>query len=199
MASRSGIGFLNIINKSVKTKTYAFTGFTLLVVIILIAGALRPTALTITRINKEIEEKRFLNEQLDLKLNNITQLSSQYSEIEDDVKNLPLVFPSSGNFSLFMSNVEEISKSFGYSLSGINFGEADGIETNLNGLSPFSAKLTITGKKTNLIKLLQAFESMPMYPTVHQVSYASKTNDDGLTTFSIELIIYETTDPEFFK
>jgi hypothetical protein len=198
MAS-SPIGFLNVINKSNKTKTYGFVAFTLLVVIILIVGALRPTVLTITRINKEIEDKRFINEQLESKLSNIGDLSVQYTDLEDDANTLPLIYPPSGNFSLFMSNVEEISKSFGYSLSGINFGDADGVETDLNALSPFSAKLTVTGKKTNLVKLLQAFESMPMYPVVNQVSYASKTNDDGLTSFSIELIVYETTDPEFYK
>jgi hypothetical protein len=169
------------------------------VVIILVVGALRPTVLTITRINKEIEEKKFINEQLELKINSVGDLSVQYSDIEDDAKNLPLIFPSSGNFSLFMSNVEEVSKSFGYSLSGVNFGDADGVESDLNALQPFSAKLTLTGKKTNLIKLLQAFESMPMYPTVNQVAYVSKANDDGLTSFSVELIVYETLESDFYK
>ena len=52
--------YIKIIKESPeKKKSYIFFGFSVFVMIILIAFAIRPTILTITRINKEIKEKSY--------------------------------------------------------------------------------------------------------------------------------------------
>ncbi len=199
MASTRGLGFLQVITGSVRTKTYGFAAFTLFVVIILLVGAIRPTVLTITRINREIRDKSFLNEQLENKINNLANLGTQFSTISSDSENLPLIFPPEGNFSLFMANVEEISRSLGFTLSGVSFGKVDDYEVNLTTLAPLSARLNVTGNRQNLIRLLEALEAMPMFPIIRQVSYSIPENDTGLTNISIELVIYHVEDPDFYK
>lgn len=201
MASTRGIGFLNVITGSVRTKTYGFAAFTLFVVVVLIIGAIRPTVLTISRISREIRDKTFLNDQLKTKIDSLATLSSQYSSISSDTENLPLIFPAEGNFSLFMANVEEISKGLGFTLNGISFGKLDleDIDINPNAVAPVSARLNVSGNRQNLIKLLESLESLPMYPTVRQVSYSIPEAGTAITNISIELVIYQVEDPEFFK
>ncbi len=51
-------GLLKVVREiSEKKISYIFTGITVAVAIVLIAGAIRPTVITITRINAEISEK----------------------------------------------------------------------------------------------------------------------------------------------
>ncbi|KKR05523.1 MAG: hypothetical protein UT34_C0002G0030 [candidate division WS6 bacterium GW2011_GWF2_39_15] len=199
MASSKGIDYLKIINGSVQSKTYSFVIFTVIVVIVLLIGAVRPTLLTITKINKDIKEKKLINTQLDTKLQNLSTLSNQYGSIKSDADTLPLMFPTQGNFSLFMSNIEEISKANGFTLNGINFNKNDDFIMKLKVLKPWSARITVSGKKANIIKLLKAYESMPMYPVVNQLSYSNKQDESNQTTFSINLIVFRIDDPNFYN
>jgi len=199
MAENKGLKYVNIITSSVRNKTYSFAIFTLLVVIVLLVGAIRPTVITISRINKEIKEKSEINDMLDTKINNLAQLSNQDSELSDQIEMFPLIFPTQGNFSLFMANIEEIAKDNGYKLIGINFDDPDIEKDSLSALAPWSARVNITGKKSNLVKFLEDLESTPMYPDVIQVSYANQVNETGLTAFNVNVLIYRIEDPKFYE
>ncbi len=198
-SSSKGLKYLGIINGSIKAKTYTFAIFTLLVLVVLIIGAIRPTASTISRISGEIKQKQMTDELLDKKLQDLATLGNAYIDIEEDLENIPMIFPAGGNFSLLMSNIDEISKEYGYTLSAISFGDLEDYPTDTVVLKPFSAKVTVAGRKTNLIKLLEAYEAMPMYPKVKQVSFVDKVESNGLMNFSIELLVYHLEDPEYFN
>ena len=98
-----------------------------------------------------------------------------------------------------MSNIEEISKANGFTLNGINFNKNDDFIMKLKVLKPWSARITVSGKKANIIKLLKAYESMPMYPVVNQLSYSNKQDESNQTTFSINLIVFRIDDPNFYN
>lgn len=199
MAESKGVGYLKIINGSIQNKAYSFGAFTIIVVIILLVGAIRPTLLTITKINRDINDKTLINERLDSKLDNLSRLNSQYSERSADIKALPLMFPTQGNFSLFMSNVEDIAKSNGYVLNSVSFGNPNEVSYKYTVLKPWMARISVTGNRSNIIKLLNAYENMPMYPIVNKLSFARDSSSSGLTQFSIDLVIFRIDDPNFYN
>lgn len=199
MAKSKAIDYLKIVNGSVQNKTYSFAIFTIVVVIVLLVGAVRPTLLTITKINKDIREKKHIDQQLEVKLNNMGRLSSEYSTLQADIEVLPLIFPVQSNFSLFMSNVEEVSKNNGYTLTGISFGSGQEIPLKLNVLKPWSARLTLTGNRANLIRLLSDYEEMPMFPIVNKVSFSNNDKNEGKTQYSVELLLFKIDDPNFYN
>lgn len=194
-----GLKFLDVIGGSIQTKTYSFALFTLVVVVVLVTGAIRPTVIKIGQINNEIKEKKIVEEQLDSKLNALATLSTEYATKQDDISKLPMIFPSQGNLSLLMSNVEEIAQSYGYELSGINFGSAEKTDLTFNILKPWSARMTVSGSKANFIKFLQSLETMPMMPIVSKVSYTDASSSRGSTAYSIELMIFKIDDNNFYK
>ncbi|HVX92560.1 MAG TPA: type 4a pilus biogenesis protein PilO [Candidatus Dojkabacteria bacterium] len=199
MAQPKALDFLKIINGDVKMKTYSLVGFTLLVIIILLVGAIRPTALTIAKISGEIKDKTTINQQLETKIKNLGDLNNQYLGITDDVKNLPLVFPTQGNFSLLMSNVDSIARDNGFTLSSISFSSSDKLKTRTQVLKPWNARLTVVGSRANLVKFLAALEDMPMYPTITQVSFSSNQDISGETAFNINMSVYKIEDIKFYK
>ena len=75
-----------------KTAMYYMSGFTVLVAILLVAFAIRPTLLTIDRINSEVKEKQRIYDALDSKISAMVQLDTQYTEFSDNLDSLQLIY-----------------------------------------------------------------------------------------------------------
>jgi len=188
----SKVDILKIIKEASEKKiSYIFAGVTIAVAIILIIGAIRPTVITITRIRSEIAKKETTDKALGEKISALTELDTQYIELKDDFENISLVFPTEGDFSLFMANIDAVSSRNGFVLIGLSFSEYkedNPITTNI--LEPWAVRLTVEGKKNNLVNFLRDLESLPMYPVVESLSYSDKTEDEEATSFTVRMRIY---------
>lgn len=202
MEKSSTLDYLKLIKESPEKKlSYIFAGVTIGFSILLIVFAIRPTILTITTINKEIKEKNTVNLALETKINTMSKLDEQYQEIGDDLETLALIYPTGGNFSLLMSNIEAITSRNGYDLRSVNFTDYknDSYDITNNVVEPWNVRLSVIGKKVNLINLLRDIESLPMYPVVEVVSYSSADTEDGQTTFAITLRVYHIDNSNFYE
>ena len=185
-------GLLKVVREiSEKKISYIFTGITVAVAIVLIAGAIRPTVITITRINAEISEKETTEKALIEKINALTELDTQYIGLKDDFEDISLVFPTDGDFSLFMANIDAISSRNGFVLVGLSFSEYKEDNPVATGvLEPWSVRLTIEGKKNDLVNFLKDLESLPMYPVIESVAYSDDGENEEVNSFSIHMRIY---------
>ena len=184
-----------------KRKSYIFIGVTFAVIALLIVFAIRPTILTITRINREIKNKGIVNTQLDSKIASLNKLDTQYADIRHNLDDFALIYPADGNYSLFLSNIDTVASRNGFVLSGINFSEYDGdnYEINSQALMPWSVRLSVKGRRVNFINFLKDLEALPMYPVIESVSYNTQSDENGLTTFSILLRIYHIENNKFYS
>ena len=190
-----------IINQK-KRELAIFISITLVVLIILIAFPIRLMALSVIKINNEIEGKRRIKEQLDTKISNLTQLNTEYQTIRGELKDFTLIFPPQGDYSLLVANLEEICKMNSVHLSSVNVSMQrllSGEEENpFEVLNMWEVNMGIMGKRSSLFDLLEDFESMPMYPTVRSVSYKDELTEDGLFRFNIVLRVYGVTKPGLY-
>ncbi len=197
------VEYIKIVKESPeKRKGYAFFGFTILAVILLAVFAIRPTILTITKINKEIREKKLINTQLETKINTLSSLDKVFLENKKDFKSLELIFPADGNFSLFLSNLDSIVARNGFVLSAITFDDYQGENYRVptsSALKPKSVRVSVSGKRVNLVNLLKDFEALPMYPVVETVSFTNNEDDNGLISFNIGLRIYAIDNNKFYN
>lgn len=193
-----GLKLIKVVNGSVQAKTYTFASFTLIVVMVLLIGAIRPTMIKISEIQKEVEAKQVTNKKLDDKIEALSTLSNEYADNKDMFTKLPLVFPSQGNFSLLLSNIDEIAREQGFNLNNINFGQSDKVKLTYNALKPWNVRFSISGSRANLIPFLSKMESLPMFPTITKVSYSLDKEKLGIITFSIEMVIYKLEDQNFY-
>jgi Tfp pilus assembly protein PilO len=168
---------------------------------LLIIFAIRPTLITISTINTEIKEKTRLNTALDSKIDTLSKLDKQYTEMKEDLSHLKLIYPDNKDFSLFMANTTGILSKNGFTLSGINFdnyGE-DNFDLTTKVLAPWSVRLNIKGRPSNLVNLLKDLEALPMYPVIESLSFSSQKDENGLTGYSISLRIYEIENNNFYE
>jgi Tfp pilus assembly protein PilO len=183
-----------------KKRSYIFLGFSLLVTIILIVFAIRPTITTITRINKEIKEKTRTNDLLEKKIDTLSELDKEYKENRQKFDDLELIFPVGENQSLFLANIEPIVARNGYSLSSVRFDSYKGdFLLNTRVLVPQTISVSVRGRQANIVGLLRELEALPTYPTIESLSYSSQEGVDGLSSFTINLRVYSIENDKFYN
>ena len=193
--------YIKIIKESPeKKRSYMFFGFSIIVVIILIVFAIRPTITTITRINQGIKEKSRVNDLLEKKINTLSELDKEYTPNQQKFENIRLVYPADGNFSLLLGNIESVVARNGFSLSSVRFDRYRGKNYPLSTrvLVPHTISLSVKGRQVNIIGLLRELESLPMYPVVESLSYSSQKDSDDLNSFTINLRIYTVENDKFY-
>jgi Tfp pilus assembly protein PilO len=180
-----------IINEE-KRELAIFVVITLVVLTVLIIFPIRLMALKVVQINNEIEGKKRIKEQLDTKINNFTHLNADYQEIREDLKDLSLVYPNKGDYSLFVSNVDEICKANYFKLRSVSISSERGDkgENPFEVLNFWSVNINVVGRRSDVVNLLEDIEAMPMYPTVTSFGYNNQLNDDGFLSFNILIRIY---------
>ncbi|WKZ31515.1 MAG: hypothetical protein QY318_02005 [Candidatus Dojkabacteria bacterium] len=186
--------------KDSKKKVYGFTVFTFIVVIICVVFAIRPSVATIIRVQSEIKTKRQYKEQLEAKINAIGSLYAQFTQFEDTAKEVTLIFPHTGDFSLFMSNIEGLAEKNNFVLNNISFDEPDReppIQTVV--LENWRANITVIGKEEDIIPFMKDIEAMPMYPIIDKITYSTEEDSDGNIRASISILIYKIDDPLFYE
>lgn len=190
-----------IINQK-KREVGIFISITLVVLTILILFPIRLMALSVIKINNEIEGKRKIKEQLDNKIRNFTQLNVEYQEIRDDLKDFTLIFPNEGDYSLFVANLEEICKANYFRLESVNVTSSRSSrevgENPFDSLNIWTTNISVLGRRSDLLRLLEDIEGMPMHPTASVVSYKNELNNDGFLSFSISIKMYGVNKPGIY-
>jgi len=194
--------YIKVIKESPeKKRSYIFFGFSILVSIILILFAIRPTVTTITKINKEIVEKERVNSLLEKKINTLNELDKQYAPNKEAFDDLEMVFPAGENFSLLLANMELMTTRNGNKLSSISFSRYKEGNYNITtkALKPYIMTLSARGKEENILNFLQELEDLPMYPVIESFSYSTETAEDGTSAFTVSLRIYHVDNVNFYK
>lgn len=196
------VEYMKVIKESSeKQRSYIFFGVSVLVVIILIVFAIRPTITTITRINKEIKEKERVSTLLDSKITTLNELDKQYTPNKEAFDDLEMIFPAGENFSLLLANMELVTTRNGHKLSSVSFGGYKGKDYDITtkALKPYTMTFSARGKEENILNFLQELEDLPMYPVIESFSYSTETADDGTSAFTVSLRIYHVDNVNFYK
>ncbi len=199
---RKSVGLLATIKESSeKRDSYASFAISLLVSIVLIVFAVKPTISTIIQIKQAVKEKTLVNKQIQDRIDALTKLDTQYQEEESKFNALQMVFPSDGLYVLILSNIESIVSRNGFTLSSVSFDGYDGKNYKLQTsvLKPSSLRLSVSGSYSDFINLLKDFESLPMSPVVENLSFSTQRDESGLSSFSLSLRIYGVEQSKFYK
>ncbi|KUK77642.1 MAG: transmembrane(s)protein [candidate division WS6 bacterium 34_10] len=185
-------------NPPSKQVMYYLALFTFLAAILLIVFAVRPTILTITGIRKEIKEKESINNALEKKIEALANLDSQYSENKETLDSLQLLFPTSGNFSLFLSNIDAVISRNGFVLKNVGFSEyKEDISISTTVVSPWGVSLSVIGPENNLDNLFNDLEAMPMYPVIESFSYG-ENEEETMNSYNLSIRIYHIENNKFY-
>lgn len=89
--------FITPLIRSKKAQASGILILSLLTASFFLAFAIRPTVITIIKLNKEIEDRRMVEKKLTEKINTLTRLSQTYSRIENKLDIVQKTLPSRPN------------------------------------------------------------------------------------------------------
>ncbi|MBN2101103.1 hypothetical protein JW710_04425 [Candidatus Dojkabacteria bacterium] len=182
--------------RSPRRKTYTMLGATLVIILVFLLGAIRPTISTISKLRGEIKTRRSVNSALQTKINNLQTLQDIYYEKQDDLEFIDDYYPANSDYSLLMANLERIANSYDFEVILIHVtsaGESNvGESVDYTGMERMEMRMVVEGDRNDLSALVRHIENLPVVPELARIAM-SPTGAEG-TTFvrcTIDMFMYK--------
>lgn len=144
--------------KKEKNQRYFTIILTLSASIFFILFAINPTLSTISKLRKELEDSKFVEQKLSQKINNLSSLSTGYQSIQKDIALIHDAIPLQPEAPLLVAQIQSIAQDSGVSVTELKvlpinlnnqgatvssaFGFQLTVESNYEGLQTFTSNLT---------------------------------------------------------
>jgi len=169
--------------KEKRTQKFATLSFTLLAIIVFGFFAINPTLVTIVSLRKELEDAKFVNQQLIDKTSNLRTLGEKYQELQNDLPLVNAAFPATPQGPLFIAQVD--------ALAAENNVQIDVAHTNSFSILPeqvdmtpasFNFSITAHGDLQSILGFSSAMANFQRIITISSVTIdIGKDNAAGLT------------------
>lgn len=168
---------------------------TLFTVSFFAAFAIRPTALTITRLWREISDKRTVRSQLEAKIADLEEAQTALSEVEGDLSLLDSALPATPEFSRLVRLIEYLAFRDGLVLASSRISEID-LYVSEAAASGSAAQLTthpfavtLRGSYANIRTFLSDLHRLDRTVSVRSISIRSSKKQGGGETYDLELSV----------
>jgi len=171
--SNSGFKFtkINSINLGdQRSKSYLMLIATILIVVIFVVVAIRPTVLKITEITAENQRNKDYLAAIKAKNEELQKIS----QLKNDVENYPKIqaylqaIPQSEKFHELLANIEILAKQTGVTVSNVSSSPVSGFETAIDS-SLVRTNVVITASASDYNSLKQFSQLISNYPRIKKV------------------------------
>lgn len=174
---------------------------TFALLVALLWGSFRPTIITIIETNRKYAQKEALLQKLDTQNTNLATLLLDQLQEEEKLSALDYYFPSNGDYSLFVINLNQTAKKYSLLMNSVSFSSSYFRQVEkitalqFPEMIPMTFQVSLVGDPSRLGSFLSYLESMPFQPKVLSVSYAPNKTDTSKTALSVTLLLYKMTGP----
>ncbi|PIS14734.1 hypothetical protein COT64_01090 [Candidatus Shapirobacteria bacterium CG09_land_8_20_14_0_10_39_12] len=152
------------IRSTVKTLSFFWLSFTFVVIAFFLIFAIKPTLVTIAKLNKEIEDKTLASTQLQKKIDSIVAAQDVYAKNSSNIYLLNDAFPNKSEFPKIAYFFEQIATDSGVNLTSLNIEKVE--EKALPAKEPSSLQnsqlnfsVSVSGDYPNLKGFIAKLES----------------------------------------
>ncbi|MBI2017557.1 type 4a pilus biogenesis protein PilO [Candidatus Daviesbacteria bacterium] len=176
--------YIKPISKFPIIKTYGSTIFTLLIMIIFIFFAIKPTIETILVLQKKLENYDEIQKKVEQKANDLSQGKQNYDNLDENLKiRLQNAIPDSADISSIISNIEQITKSHNASISAIQIQPiilTPRDEKIVGTLAEVNFTVNIEGFYPGLVAILQDLRLSSRLFSIENLTINKLTEGSGL-------------------
>lgn len=178
--------------KKSNLSSWFWLSFTFLTVSFFLVAAIRPTLLTIARLQRELKEKTVLDQQLQKKIKALVEAQEIFSRNIDNLYLLEEALPSDSGFSSLVSFFEKTSSLSGTTILAENL---DRINSGKNknekpekSLAYFPFSLKTEGQYFSIKNLLSYLENYRRALTINNITIDKKATPGELTEDNLSKI-----------
>jgi len=186
--------FVNLgkITQKKQVQSLAWLSLTLLTITFFAMAAIRPTLVTIARLNREIKDKKAASQQLQNKINSLIAAQNTYTKNVDYLPLLEAALPAKNQFPQLAYFFEEAASSTGVIIKNVAFEKINVTpETSAKAKAQgtgntFLFTVIANGDYFGLSRFLQSLESSRRIIMINSTSFGtSKKSDETSLTLSL--------------
>ncbi|HZJ18630.1 MAG TPA: type 4a pilus biogenesis protein PilO [Patescibacteria group bacterium] len=165
--------------KAEKTKKITTLILTLVALSFFGLFAISPTLSTIARLQKELEDNKFVDKQLQTKINNLSILQQKYSSIQNDLPLIYLSVPKSPEAPLLTAEIQGLASKFNLKITSLQIFEAE-VEKKENDKKQYSSFMfgvSADGSYENISNFITSAIDMQRIINVEILSIGKKSGE----------------------
>ncbi|MBU2632751.1 type 4a pilus biogenesis protein PilO [Patescibacteria group bacterium] len=182
--------YLQLLPSFKEEKTQKFTTLILTITFLALFSlfAINPTLSTIAKLQKELEDNKHINQQIQTKIANLSLLEARFNEIQGD---LPIVLssvPNKTNIPFLIGEIEAVAKDSGVNILGLQSYEVEtesGKKAESNPTS-FSFSLNAEGTRENINLFISNLISMRRIVTLSLISLSNDKGENELMKVNVK-------------
>jgi Tfp pilus assembly protein PilO len=161
-----------------KVRVYTEIVLSILTIAFFLFFAIKPTAVTITSLIKEINDKKMVTQKLEEKINNLNLAQQEYLSIENDLYLVDQALPEDSQISVLVRQIEGLCFKTGVFLEGVQYSPLEIRNKNFkNEPQPIEIKIVVSGSYQNLKNFLYSLNN---FRRVFQIdSFGFKASKEG--------------------
>lgn len=136
---------------------------------------IRPTAVTIAKLWREIQDKKVVYTQLEKKIRNLEEAQAIFTTIEKDLVYLDRALPASHDYSRFLREIEYLGFSHGLEITSARY---DGVELYSSNeaskeakkIDEYSYTLSVKGSFSQIYSFIADFERLDRLVSLQSIT-----------------------------
>lgn len=169
--------------KQEKTQKFTTIVLTLLASIVLIIFALNPTLSTISNLQKQLSDNKFVEQKLEEKINNLSILQEKYAEVQPDISIVLDAVPQNPAVVDLVAQVQSVASNTNLTLVGFQTFQVETTPGSVIGkkYSSFDFALSATGDYKSMVIFMNQLVNIQRILTINNLSISKKVNFDTQT------------------
>lgn len=172
--------------KEEKTKSFITIALTLLAASIFGLFAINPTLSTITQLQKELEDDRFIDKKLEQKIASLSNLQQKYNLLENDIPIVLAALPQNPKSPLLIGQIQALAQTSNTKITKINVSEVELSKIQGGNKYPsFVFSVEIQGSYQQLTQFLNLLSSFERIVTIDTLSLSKSTEKNNLLQLGV--------------
>jgi Tfp pilus assembly protein PilO len=154
--------------------------------------AISPTLSTIANLNKQLEDSKFVEKQLQDKINNLYQLQQKYSQLTPDLPYVLDSFPKNPQVPLLVAQLQSLAKSSNIELSSLQTFEVEVPTSSVSTKNYYAYTFSIfaNGSYENLSKFINSIVNMQRIVSINIITLTRNTGEGASTQLNLKGTAY---------
>jgi Tfp pilus assembly protein PilO len=174
-----------------KIRSFAWLSLTIFTICFFLIVAIRPTLVTIAKLNREIKDEKEANRKMQIKINSIIAAQDEYAKNLDNLPLLDEALPDRSEFPRLAYFIEKLAIDNNLSLKSLGFDRIGRIEKKItkgeipSNTTPLDFSVNVSGSYSDLKAFLTQLENSRRIVNINQASFSQIKKEDNW-----ELVLY---------
>lgn len=176
----------SILPRLQEKRMQSFTTLVLLFITLSFFGffAISPTLSTIADLQKQISDQQFVDQQLQQKITNLSNLEVSYKKVQNDLPVLYAAIPKDPNVTILIGQIQTIAQKSSVTLLNVQTLPVDVSQTTKVQYNSFTFTLNVIGSYENISTFLQDITGFNRIITLEAISL-SQVNKESTYNLSL--------------